>query len=306
MSITAVIPIKLNSERCPRKNISPFNETTLLDKKISSLREAKIPTIVNCADELKLPPDVMFVKRDPQYASAATTADDLFKCLVEGVETEGFMYAPCVAPFITTDIYHKFIRMYEEKVLKGNHTSVVSVSELHEYLMQDGKPFNFDTTFKTRSQDFKGFSKLTFLCIAPTDLVKKGDLLGSNPFTISLDEVTANDIDTIYDFTICELLDRTGLDTTATMKRRFLAKHTKPHILDCTIRDGGYTNEWRFPLEQVIDAYKASSEGGAEYFEIGFFSSRELLKKELGQGAFVTVMVLLRQDKHIQMVARWQ
>lgn len=42
--------------------------------------------------------------------------------------------------------------------------------------------------------------------------------------------------------------------------------------LDCTIRDGGYLNDWRFTEEEVLECYRSSSESGYDYFEIGFFS----------------------------------
>jgi 4-hydroxy 2-oxovalerate aldolase len=41
-------------------------------------------------------------------------------------------------------------------------------------------------------------------------------------------------------------------------------------LLDCTLRDGGYVNNWNFTDEQVTECYKACSEGGIEYMEIGF------------------------------------
>jgi 4-hydroxy 2-oxovalerate aldolase len=45
---------------------------------------------------------------------------------------------------------------------------------------------------------------------------------------------------------------------------------TKIEILDCTIRDGGYVNEWRFTEEQIRECYKACSLSGVDYMEIGF------------------------------------
>ncbi|BAE85095.1 aldolase catalytic domain-containing protein [Desulfitobacterium hafniense] len=43
-------------------------------------------------------------------------------------------------------------------------------------------------------------------------------------------------------------------------------------MLDCTVRDGGYINNWAFPIEIVASMYKASSTAGVEIFEIGFLS----------------------------------
>lgn len=54
--------------------------------------------------------------------------------------------------------------------------------------------------------------------------------------------------------------------------------------LDCTIRDGGYLNDWHFSKEEVLKCYRAASESGYDYFEIGFFS--EIKKNGLGRWRF--------------------
>jgi 4-hydroxy 2-oxovalerate aldolase len=52
-------------------------------------------------------------------------------------------------------------------------------------------------------------------------------------------------------------------------------------LLDCTIRDGGYVNNWNFSDEQVRACYNACLTSGVEYMEIGFrnFKKPEFLKK---------------------------
>jgi len=41
-------------------------------------------------------------------------------------------------------------------------------------------------------------------------------------------------------------------------------------ILDCTIRDGGYVNSWRFTNKFVKQVYHAVTNSGVDFFEIGF------------------------------------
>lgn len=41
-------------------------------------------------------------------------------------------------------------------------------------------------------------------------------------------------------------------------------------ILDCTMRDGGYVNNWNFTKEQARECYAAARDSGLSYCEIGF------------------------------------
>jgi 4-hydroxy 2-oxovalerate aldolase len=52
-------------------------------------------------------------------------------------------------------------------------------------------------------------------------------------------------------------------------------------VLDCTLRDGGYVNDWFFSDEQVITLYEKLNNSGVDYMEIGFKSikSKENLSK---------------------------
>ena len=44
--------------------------------------------------------------------------------------------------------------------------------------------------------------------------------------------------------------------------------------LDCTIRDGGYRNNWSFSTEEVFNCYKSISDSNIDYFEVGFMRER--------------------------------
>ena len=47
-------------------------------------------------------------------------------------------------------------------------------------------------------------------------------------------------------------------------------------LVDCTIRDGGLMNNHYFTDEFVREVYRALSQSGIDYMEIGYRSSREL------------------------------
>lgn len=44
-------------------------------------------------------------------------------------------------------------------------------------------------------------------------------------------------------------------------------------VIDCTVRDGGLMNKWQFDEKFVRHVYKALSEAGIDYMEIGYLSS---------------------------------
>ncbi|MDD5477045.1 MAG: aldolase catalytic domain-containing protein [Candidatus Omnitrophica bacterium] len=61
----------------------------------------------------------------------------------------------------------------------------------------------------------------------------------------------------------------------------------KIKVLDCTIRDGGLMNNHDFDLRFVREVYKALSEAGIDYMEIGYKNSKRIFNpKEFGKWKF--------------------
>jgi len=61
----------------------------------------------------------------------------------------------------------------------------------------------------------------------------------------------------------------------------------KIKVLDCTVRDGGLMNNHNFDLRFVREVYKALSQAGIDYMEIGYKNSRRLFSaKEYGKWKF--------------------
>ncbi|MDD5246898.1 MAG: aldolase catalytic domain-containing protein [Candidatus Omnitrophica bacterium] len=61
----------------------------------------------------------------------------------------------------------------------------------------------------------------------------------------------------------------------------------KIKVLDCTIRDGGLINGHDFDIRFVREVYKALSEAGIDYMEIGYKNSKRLFSpKEYGKWKF--------------------
>ncbi|MBU0672697.1 MAG: aldolase catalytic domain-containing protein, partial [Candidatus Margulisbacteria bacterium] len=55
---------------------------------------------------------------------------------------------------------------------------------------------------------------------------------------------------------------------------------TKQELLDCTIRDGGYVNNWDFDKKLVRETYRALSKAGVDYVELGYHGSEKYFDKD--------------------------
>ena len=64
-------------------------------------------------------------------------------------------------------------------------------------------------------------------------------------------------------------------------------------ILDCSIRDGGYNNNWQFDKTFARETYRALSKSGVDFIEMGFRSSYKHFDSDLfGLWRFTTEDVL--------------
>lgn len=215
MKITAIIPVRDGSKRCPRKNIKPFGDTNLLKLRISELLKVKeIDQIqVNSDSEEMLDVaramGVIPVKRYPYYASDKCNGKELYKCLSEACNTDTMLIAFAPTPFITHEDYTKCIELYKTQ----DCDSILSVKNVTEYIFKDGKPMNFDPLNTCKSQDLPDLKAMTFgITIVPTDNVRQThSIWGNNPYLYQVNDLKAMDIDTKLDFTICELLYKNNI-----------------------------------------------------------------------------------------------
>src|SRR5574344_81144 len=47
-----------------------------------------------------------------------------------------------------------------------------------------------------------------------------------------------------------------------------------PFLLDCTLRDGGYVNDWKFGHDNMVSIFERVVDAGTDFIEIGFLDER--------------------------------
>tara|TARA_B100001175_G_scaffold248677_1_gene215557 strand:- start:13431 stop:15992 length:2562 start_codon:yes stop_codon:yes gene_type:complete len=285
--ISAIIPVRKGSTRCKNKNIRNFEDTNLLKLKIETLKKVKgIDEIIVSTDcdnmiEQALKLNVKVHKRDVYYASSECPNYEYWTHIAKNVGVyDNFMMINAVSPLIDIQTIQRFVETFFESKLKN----MVTVNKQQRFFCNSitKNGINFNSNKTPNSQELIPLSEITFgICIATRkDIIKYKCIYGKNPIFFDLDDISSIDIDTNSDFIKAELLYKNNI-LNENLCKMILEKRTdKIKLLDCTIRDGGYRNNWEFSDEEVLDCYKAVSEADYEYFEIGFRSNKKLLKNK--------------------------
>lgn len=209
MKITAVIPVRKGSQRVPSKNLRPFANTTILEIKIKTLKEAGIfdDIVVNTDSEeaiqIAIANGISYHRRDEYYASSVCTGSDFFEHLGLTTNTEVFAYCPSTSPFISIHTMKMCVKKY---LSSHNCDSVATVSDIKEFLWLDGKPLNYDKQNAPNSQNLPNIQALNFgfTLIDRSSLIKNKNIIGDSPLFISTKDIESIDIDTELDFYIAE------------------------------------------------------------------------------------------------------
>ena len=51
-------------------------------------------------------------------------------------------------------------------------------------------------------------------------------------------------------------------------------------LLDCTLRDGGYVNDWRFGRTNIVSIFERLVDANVDIIEVGFLDDRRPFDKD--------------------------
>lgn len=302
MDITGLICVKYTSTRLPFKNIMNFGNTTLLDNKLTMLlsldflnkvilntESQKIIDYVKNKYVNYLTSKLKIFKRNPKYSTDQISNSDFCKYMVSFIDSEYVLYSPVTAPFITQETYKHMFHNLENK----KYDSIV--------LSVDGKQGQGHT--KTKHN----------LCLGAVmmkveDVIKNCDFIGKKPYFEICNSKERMDIDYPEDFNLAlyhyynkdaiygnENKLSLKINSLYNYKENFNKnnillqnitiknlKKKEIKILDVTIRDGGFLNQWNWTKKEVTDMLRASDNTNIEYFEIGYLINNSFTKKDDG------------------------
>lgn len=216
MKVTALLPMKGNSERVPGKNIRPMCGQPLFFHVAAALQasEAVERIVINTDSEriaemasarfskvvIHERPEVI---RGDMVSMNKIIADDLSRC-----EGEHFLQTHATNPLLSTNTVDQAVAAYFGRTAPAD--SLFSVTRLQTRLYwEDGKPVNHDPAELLRTQDLPPlFEENSLLFIfSKTSFEAAGqNRLGNHPQMFATPALESVDIDEEHDFTLAETL----------------------------------------------------------------------------------------------------
>ena len=224
-TVTCFLPCRKGSERVPRKNIRPFGKVQngLIEVKLKQLIAAnlidRIVLTTNDTEILDYASSLRSAKlelhhRIEELSSSSTSTDQLVRHALELIPDGNILWTHVTSPFINARHYDEIIKCYFRQLGKG-YDSLMTMTILHGFLWQDGKPLNYDRTTEKwpRTQTLAPVHEVNSgAFLAPSSVYQElDDRIGENPYLYAMNKLTSHDIDWPEDFLIAETLVENGL-----------------------------------------------------------------------------------------------
>lgn len=230
MKVAAFVPLKLNNERLPNKNIMAFdNGKPLLDYMLNTLVNiSEIDTVfVYCSDKEVvnyLPSGVEYLARSEELDKPSTLINEVIDSFINDVMADIYVLAHVTAPFVKEES----IKMGLKKVIEDGYDSAFAVQKLQEFLWQKNKPVNFDPSNIPRTQDLMPYYSETsgFYIFKKEVFTQYKRRIGHNPYLVELSKIESIDIDLKEDFDIANAIYNYFIDEVEYAKSANLRLHT--------------------------------------------------------------------------------
>lgn len=201
--VVAFVPIKLNSQRLPGKNLLPLGSHALCWYIFNSLLKVKKidEVYVFCSNyEIKkyIPDKVKFLKRSNYLDGDLVKGNEIYSSFIQLIDSDIYILAHATSPFITSATIDNAL----SKVLFEDYDSALSVQKKQTFVWYNGKPLNYKLNDIPRTQDIEPVYIETsgFFIFNKNIFTDHRRRIGFKPYFQEVDEIEAIDIDTKEDY----------------------------------------------------------------------------------------------------------
>lgn len=211
MKTVALIPIKLNSQRLPYKNILPLAGHPLCWHICNTLNHVigVDEVYVYCSDETVtkyIPPNIRFLKRDKKLDGNFIKGAEIYQSFINEVDAEVYILAHTTSPFIKKESIENALA----NVLNGSYDSAFSAERIQTFAWYQGKPVNYDLNDVPRTQDMEPIWVETsgFFIFKKDIFTENHRRIGFTPYIQEVSGIEAIDIDEKQDYDLaCKMVE---------------------------------------------------------------------------------------------------
>lgn len=209
MKVVSFIPIKLNNQRLPGKNLMELDGQPLCRYLFNTVKgiENIDEKYVYCSDDTiqnYMPEELIYLKRDSYLDGFQVKGLEIIDYFIRDVDADVYVLTHVTQPFTKAESIKKAL----DKVLYEGYDSAFSCVKIQDYCWYQGKPFNYDMQDIVTTQNLEPiymetgaffiFKKEVF-----TDLHQR---IGKNPYMCVIDQFEAVDIDEAEDFEFAKVV----------------------------------------------------------------------------------------------------
>jgi CMP-N-acetylneuraminic acid synthetase len=218
MKVTALIPIKVNSERVAGKNFRLFNGVPLYTIVLKTLESCSLidkiivntdsPEIKNYIQENL--PRTTAIDRPQNLLGDMVVMNTLIEHDIQFSENEHVFQTHCTNPLITEKTIKEAIEQYFNSL--DTNDSLLSVTRIQaRTYWENGSPINHDLKDMKRTQDLDAVfeENSNFFIFSKTSFKNAlNSRIGKRPKLFEINKIEAIDIDYEEDFLLAELIHK--------------------------------------------------------------------------------------------------
>jgi CMP-N-acetylneuraminic acid synthetase len=207
MKTALFIPVKLNNQRLPGKNLMDLNGRPMCDYIFNTVKDIDIinEKYVYCSDDAiipYIPEGIKFLKRDAYLDGFQVKGLELIEHFINDIDADIYIMTHVTQPFTKADS----IKSALTKVINEGFDSAFSAIKIQDYCWYKGKPLNYNMKDMATTQNLEPIYMETgaFFIFRKEVFTKYHQRIGNNPFMYFVNSFEAIDIDTPDDFEFAE------------------------------------------------------------------------------------------------------
>ena len=203
MKIVALVPIKLNSQRLPHKNILPVAGHPLCWHICNTLKQVNTidDIYVYCSDpevEKYMPSGINFLQRPEWLDGDMVKGFSIYEEFINTIDADIYVLAHTTSPFIKSFSIENALN----HVVSGENDSAFSAQKVQTFAWYRGVPINYDIEDVPRTQDIDPvwIETSAFFIFKKELFTEHHRRIGFHPYIQEVSGIEAIDIDEKKDY----------------------------------------------------------------------------------------------------------